>query len=608
MGLSEIPSVSERSGFHHGSPARSNAVSILRTRRRRGGEQASDLGALLRSMGLMRNAAYFGCTVLFSCLASCRRDEGPRQPTDDAPRQRPPADASESTSASAARGNAGARAGADPVLLVADRDELEPLAAPLDFGGLLFDAAGWSTKRLRTRAAYRSLVEDWGSGFPQWWVGHPRTHWTLVGVVNRLDRRDQFPGTCGETRLLYRLEHRDGDTVRRLPVAFNVVFQQRDDGVQCRDVARSWLRAPGESVTALTEIGRPLHADALRRHNLVAIEVNARSDRDHVTEPSVNALWIRRYHPDTHRFSDGALPFEVSGYFYKGLGFDGVVRALTSVQVLESLREGTPPPLESNLNDWTRFVAHTDEPTLFERSWSHSDLKPAVTPFASPEALAHRIDTLTCSGCHRRRSVAGFHLPGDGDGLRGGASAHLLSELPWRRAYVAAVAAGKVPERTRKVVNAGPEGENQICSLPGSPLPDLGCPEPYECRAQQGFEFGACLAAGDLPAGPCTSDDPSCLGPDPWFPAGFSSRACEGGHPCQPLPRAEDLARCLGAADPWACALARAQPARVDDCADQADCRDGLACVEAPGTDRGVCLPEAATPQLRTFGHASVIR
>ena len=77
-------------------------------------------------------------------------------------------------------------------------------------------------------------------GTPRWWFSSANTTLALVAVVYRVDRRDFGHTACGETRLLYRLGYSEADgTIQRLPAAFNVVFEQPDDGQGCAELART---------------------------------------------------------------------------------------------------------------------------------------------------------------------------------------------------------------------------------------------------------------------------------------------------------------------------------------------------------------------------------
>jgi|GEM_PF-1861017 len=502
----------------------------------------------------------------------------------------------------------------EPVLVVSRPEELEPWRAQFDFGALLFAQPGDSTKALRRSPRYRSLIQSLNqnqrTNFPQWWLGHPQTHFELVGIVNRLDRRDMRPGTCGETRLLYRLEHRGEHGNRRLPASFNVVFQQPDDGNDCIDAAKAWF-ATDDAHRVLAEPGRPLHADRFVLENLLAVEVNLREDHPG-TKETTNRLSVHGYDAAEDGFEREDFEFELHGVLWKGRGWRRLVDNLTSEETLASMREGTPRMRSRYPPVWDAIVrAPSPQPDFLLEAMRNARHTPeSFEPFESAKAASHRMETLTCSGCHRQRSVGGFHLPGEGGAseLHGGMSAHLLSELPWRRAYVEAVAAGESPDRVRKHPHAGPPGFGELCSTDDSPIADLSCQAQQRCAPVEGAYFGTCLPESYDGPGPCEAGTPECHGPSEWFPGGMPVRSCDDAHACAAMPTRADVRDCARDRDPWACANAKAQRVMVDSCLDQADCRDGYVCTRAEALERGVCRPAKAVAELRTRGHARVVR
>jgi hypothetical protein len=534
------------------------------------------------------------------------------------------------------------------VLLVTDPQLLSRWAEALDFGDLLFGLPKSSSRQLLRSSEYERFLHDLehaGLGRShRRWLRHPRVYWTLVGVVNRLDRRDMRPGTCGETRLIYRLEYRGSGEQRRLPAALNLVFKQPDDGLGCKSVAQSWFVADQSDPNELTEAAGPLHSSKLVRSRLLAVETNLRHDQ------------VRQYDPVSRRFIPVEQPgntmavFEAA--FEEGIGLHSVklefeptgalvyntpsqrrgawkevVNIFTKPNVLEQIVTGTIVLRDRAPGKWwsTEFIDEGTAPAgapFFEQIWrlaGKPSIEPQVAreivPFGTPQALAHRVDTLSCSGCHRRRAIAGFHLPGAGadGGLMGGASPHLVSELNWRSQYVLAVAAGEEPNRRRKLANASPARLGQHCSLPHSPVSDLTCASGFTCGKVSGFAFGQCFPASYAGPGPCSDGATmsECLAPSAWFPGGFMAKSCTEGSPCAKVVRKEDYAACRREQDPWSCAWSRAVPMQVDACKDQLDCRDGYACTRMPGETvavTGVCLPVAAMSEFRSSGHERVVR
>ena len=432
-----------------------------------------------------------------------------------------------------------------PVLVLHTATELDPWRDALALADLVFGVPDGSTKQLRRSASYRGLVGNLHTdGFPKWWLGHPQTHFVLVGIVNRLDRRDMRPGTCGETRLLYRLEYRGQTDQRRLPASLNVVYEQRDDGNGCADVANAWF-VDGPAHGRLDRPGGPLDPARLSADHLLAIEVNLRVD-DPGEPDTVNQLSVHAYDRKTDRFRRSDFEFELHDVLWKGRGWQRLLAALTDPDMLESLRVGTPAMRSHYPAEWDATLsASTRQGTFLLNVMRRAKTTPTdFGPFADAQAASHRMETLTCSGCHRQRAVGGFHLPGDGgpSDLVGGLSAHLLSELPFRRAYVEAVAAGHTPDVVRKHPHAGPPGIGASCSMQSSPVDDLTCATGHRCAAVADADFGTCLPEDYDGAGPCDRmDDPACEPPSDWFVGGFVSRPCDDDHACAPVATADDV-------------------------------------------------------------------
>lgn len=502
-----------------------------------------------------------------------------------------------------------------PVLLITDAESLARLAPELDLGALVFGLPDSTTKGLRASSMYRhfaaglELFQVKSAGFPMWWVGHPKTRFVLVGVANRIDRRDVRADTCGETRLIYRLAYDQDGEVQRLPMSLNVVYRQPDDGEGCTRAAGSWMiDAQDDPVAALSAEGGPLHRDAFELDNLLAVETNIRI-HDDLRARGANEMKVFEYDASDARLRSADLEFEP--YTKALLSRGAVIRWLTTPGVMDNVELGIPTPLDEIMNtDWARVrVPWNSSSSAFSTMWRrHGFLEEIQLPSegltSTPEGLTHRLDGMSCSGCHQSRSIAGFHLAGEGgvDGLVGGVSAHLLSEIAWREAYVTALASGGTPERARKLHDDGPPGLGRLCSRDGSPVPDYVCNAGFACTEVPGSSFGVCLAASYDGAGPCDGSSDDCREPSSWFPGGFQVHECVDGELCARVPTERDMGACNGGEAPWACARARAQPVRVDACRQQSDCRDGYVCVD--GADGTGCVPSSTVPELRQTGHA----
>ena len=82
------------------------------------------------------------------------------------------------------------------------------------------------------------------------WFESDISFFELIGVVNRLDKKD-FYGGCGEVRFIYRLAYQDeSGASSRLPLTFNLVMENTE--IDCQKVARKWVRGESEFCMFLT--------------------------------------------------------------------------------------------------------------------------------------------------------------------------------------------------------------------------------------------------------------------------------------------------------------------------------------------------------------------
>lgn len=563
-------------------------------------------------------------TVLLSCQYSRSSNPPTPEPAGEGEKIR--------TSPSTRRGAANAPDLREPVVLIDGATELARLreedtlsfpellglsgdaaAAPLSMFALPSNTAGvtGNTSARPVRACKDGTLPRW--------FDEPDTQFELVGVSNRLDQRDIRPGSCGEVRFVFRMLDPGGT---RLPIAFAVVFEQPSDGAACQNVARSWMREADEDVMTLLEDAGPLSTRALEGR-LTRVELNGRS-RDDLDGRACNQMGVfvpeatqtasPRFVPALLDFSPGWPMYNVGSRSRIG---DWLTEPGTREKVVDGVIPDGFPSLSSKDRD-TRsvqwwFTLDGGRPPFDPRA---PEIANAVGEFSSvmrprhfpaeqlPEgyptvaAYEHRLDGMTCTGCHARRSIGGFHLPGSGGsaGLVQSRSPHLEAQLEWRVEYVRAVASGAAPERTRPLHNAPVRGvQGTHCSTPDSPIAELSCEPELRCVATPDSDFGTCWPGGQSAGAPCTETARACTPPSAWFPGGHK----QGGSHDIALPVAADLRACEGSTAPWECAEARATPRSLTPCSD-AHCRDGYACIDAAGS--AVCAPVASLKEFRAWG------
>jgi hypothetical protein len=418
-------------------------------------------------------------------------------------------------------------------------------------------AADVAQLRAEMQAGGRKLYEvtdgNVGRVMDMRWLSTDAARFRLVGVVNRLDRRDfaslRGEVSCGEVRLVYRLAYkfkgRKGRTMAsRMPFNFNAVYSVKpeEDG-GCVATALRWTPGLDEAVDAGWLAGGGADKATL---TLKQLELNAQIVRfpsGQETEFGGQAAYLMRIFgisgdqvtelplentPDTAALaSDAALKAELAAYVRDNVAAidQGVyalpdrflARKIVSYSTFGSVRHANRP--------FTPLFAPTD----------FADLSfDGMRLLKSPDALLARLENGSCQGCHQSGSTAGFHFIGLDDSsssplnrIEVGISPHVAAELPRRAAWVSAVAGGAEPDRFRPLSSAPPGDWSGGRVAYASAKAGMSCLLPEEgagFASNWGCEAGlACTAlASASGVGPKLGQ---CLLP-PESPAMFS------GHPC----------------------------------------------------------------------------
>ena len=397
---------------------------------------------------------------------------------------------------------------------------------------------GYFIRFLSNNSQYPYSIEydgDEPRHFDERWLASPFGEMKLIGVINRMDRADFAPASCGEVRFIYRLAYRTAKSSSSLPFFLNVVktYPKQAD---CAPFARRWSGAQ----TATT-----LKAVALKDLTFKQIELNFQSLRftsGYMHDFGGQAMYMQRI----FRVNAGRLepiPLENTPDVL------AVERNPTLLaRFVEFLKQG------DNLAklDSGTLVVNFDDAFLakFAVSWStlgraRTANKPYSRLFAmnpgllqsidisrlnyikSREALVERLNNLTCMGCHQTSGTAGFHLLGYADDNYSHhfnrqqlpLSPHAYAEIARRKAYVGALASGREPNRFRPhsaFPAASWEGPRpafkpatvgEMCTSPaafaGAPACVAGaaCQRTVTSRTQNVF-FGECVVSGGrAPAG-----------------------------------------------------------------------------------------------------------
>ena len=405
------------------------------------------------------------------------------------------------------------------------------------------------------RPVYQSTTDRVGRILDIRWFKTNASRFRLVGVVNRLDRRDflalKREGGCGEVRFIYRLAYnfvRKGSVrASRMPVNFNAVYEVgTDPDGGCTGVSRRWSPQLDESVDASWLAGGVLDPSELTFRQL---EFNAQVVRfPSETEPGFGgqAAYVMRIFgidgdhieqktlentPDSGRIaSDAALRAGLEAYVRDNLGAidEGVyqvpeeflAKKVVSFSTFGSARNANHP-----------FAAMLDASRFGSLDFSGLKL------VKSPQALIERLDNGTCQGCHQSGSTAGFHFIGLDDAstsplnrIEVGISPHMHAEIPRRVAYLEAVAEDREPNRFRQLSSAPPADwkAGRVDYAPAEIAMPCMMPEDaakfgesWQCgagtsctplgTAESGLKVAQCLLPGDskemFSGHPCLSGD-----------------------------------------------------------------------------------------------------
>ncbi len=328
-------------------------------------------------------------------------------------------------------------------------------------------AADLGALRQDIKAGGRTLHEftgaETGRVMDMRWLRSPGARLRLVGVVNRLDRRDfhdlRGEAGCGEMRLIFRLAYgfkKDGQgkvLSSKMPFNFNAVYDvlPGPDG-DCREAALRWTPGDGQIADARWLAGGPLDRRHLRFRQL---ELNAQVVRfPSGQEPQFGgqAVYLMRIFgidgvriaelplentPDVARISaDAALKAELAAYVR-----DNAQAIDQGVYMIPDRLLARKAISYSTFGN-ARQVNHPFSPLLSPQDFAGLDLS-QNSLVRSPEALLERLDNGTCQGCHQSGATAGFHFIGLDDKFTSplnrievGISPHFHAELPRRDAYV----------------------------------------------------------------------------------------------------------------------------------------------------------------------------
>ncbi len=424
------------------------------------------------------------------------------------------------------------------------------------------DLAEQAIRVAQSRSHYMGEVTP----FVAAWLGEGK--WDHVATVERPDRRLNRPDLCGETRLLFRLRHKDV----ALPAVVNVVYEWRT----AETCAEFWKHRPA------------LGKDWAR------LELNLQSAR----------------------WADGGKGRFVDQVRYLLRVFRKVGGSL-EVAPLENTpdvdRIAKDPVLKAELLDWlkspeTEAAARRGFPALPEKF--AATVSESVTPFGldrlanrpfkalfETEDIDHdylrRLDSLTCVGCHQNGAVAGFHVLGktravDGPSLLAPFSPYFAAVQPWRERSLEE-AASPLPDPAFPQEESLPERDGDDCESMA-----LLTKWHAEDDTQMDVRLELCPRGG------------VCASTTNGFPGGMCSAPCRKDLPgtsCERVPTLGPFSICRRQGESFASCLGKHhQVTALRACAAPADCRPDYACIR---NDRGTgyCAPAYVLPHLNIEHH-----
>jgi hypothetical protein len=397
--------------------------------------------------------------------------------------------------------------------------------------------------------------------FDYYWLESKHAAMALVALVNRIDKRDFYPGTCGEVRFIYRFAYYRSDKLAGLdepvesrstmPMFLNVVYEYATDAQGgCSEIAKLWndpsvtKPASAQSLVDALKAG-PLAKERLR---LKQIELNMQAVR----------------YPSELKYDFGGQAIYLMRIFQEK---DGVMTPIALENTInyaelkksESLRRSllaqiSNPENLKKIDEGTFVLENTDGKLLSTRALSFTTVGRARIgnkPFSalygadgaglksvdlsglkfvkSAQGLVERLNNTTCMGCHQTGGTAGFHILGRAGNLSTPFnqvilpfSSHYLAERTRRVGYLQALVDGREPSRFRPLsfypVQTGTSAQGLPSYNPGKTrefclsakqadfATGLTCSSGTACRLTAkneagGVDIGECVETPNVTAG-----------------------------------------------------------------------------------------------------------
>ncbi len=468
------------------------------------------------------------------------------------------------------------------------------------------------------------------------WLRSALNDFSLTGIVYRPDLRWKQKSPCGEMRFLFRPKRAE----EFLPASFMLIYNiKKNKSKKCSKSFTSIIIENQMNANYQDFISQNLILDRLEI-NLLAFVWKATKEKTFTPQNHYLLLELQKNNlgfavkkltnqPDTIKIRADK---ELKTSFVKWLNNDHVQKQIKSGTVTmpdkylaESAMAITPFSL-------SRLASHPLNSTL-----KPDDLIVDKTLFESSSHLMDRVNSLSCSGCHGRHSVAGFHVIGSNP----------TEEFP-RFSINSPTSPGfKIREKFRHAdFNQWSSGSNHKVEYPDfiqrnegkfgdictttSQFPGNNCQAGLACNpnyiGSKHIGVGYCLPEKlNYNAAPCDSGsiydafiDPTkaifksaaldfcgpksiCAPTTAGFPGGQCATACsndDSDDPCIATPLLGPFSECVTRTnDIRDCARKHNTSVKMRPCSSHSDCRIEYACVDY-NKDTSFCAPPYVLPGL----------
>lgn len=499
--------------------------------------------------------------------------------------------------------------------------------------------------------------------FDSRWLASSEARFELIGIANRVDRRHVTANGCGEIHFVYRLAYKNAQAASRLPMTVMLVYPQAASGGSCAGVASRWLGvAKGTPVAKATALAAGPFAGLGKapsvelNYQLVRWPSTTRTDMGGHTEYSLrvfsrsNAGLVPARLENTPRTDLTATEQQALGTWITGniAAIDRGTAIVPAAFLAEKAVSASPKGLARGQNrPFAQLFGMAGERLPAANLAGATQVKSNV-------ALVRRLDTMTCTGCHQSRGLAGFHLLGtdraetsDVNALVDGISPHLrelaafrkgdLQEVARNNARIAAIA--PVPFAEHAV--AQPGGYGTSCGLGDSGFSSWTCDAEHECSDLNGDHVGICVSAGKRKTGEACEESKVSFNADSHKdrvsamtvqacslpsgaagrcvrsggdPGGFPTGMCSGG--CAKAGQVDGQGMCgvavpsgfntcIGAGKPFESCIAGGPRGYRKACDAKNPCGPDYVCSAVPNAPAGVgaCMPPYFIFQARVDGH-----